>query len=321
MIIEAIRDFPKQFEYEPKIINGEKLGKFESAVIGGMGGSGLVAGILRMIKPELDIAAHHEYGLPKFLDKDDEKRLFVAISYSGNTEETLDFFEEALKKKLNIAAISTGGKLLELAEKKEIPHIKLPDVGIQPRMSLGIMLRATLKLLGEEKLFKETGKLAEALDSDKWEKGGKDLSEALSNDIPLIYSSRRNQSLAYNWKIKFNETGKIPAFYNTFPELNHNEMTGFDVTDTTKDLSKNIHVVILRDKDDHPRILRRMEVLGDLYENRGLSVEVVDVEGKTRAEKIFNSLMFADWAAYYTADRYDVESEQVPMVEEFKKLI
>ncbi|OGY60576.1 MAG: hypothetical protein A3I33_01645, partial [Candidatus Colwellbacteria bacterium RIFCSPLOWO2_02_FULL_45_11] len=235
MLIETIKNFPQQFKYEPEIVNGEKIGEFESAVIGGMGGSGLVAGILRALKPELDIVTHHEYGLPTFLRQDEDKRLYVAISYSGNTEETLDFFDEAIKRNLKVAAISIGGKLLEIAEKEKIPYIKLPDTGIQPRMSLGFMIRAVLKLLGEEELFNEVRKLVESLNSDLG-KEGKVLAEKLTGKVPVIYSSRRNQTLAYNWKIKFNETGKIPAFYNTLPELNHNEMTGFDVVEGTRKL-------------------------------------------------------------------------------------
>ena len=317
---EAIKNFPKQFEYEPEIQNGDKIAGFESTVIGGMGGSGLVVGILRALKDDLDVAAHHEYGLPTFLEHDKEKRLFVAISYSGNTEETLDFFDEALKRNLNVSAISTGGKLLEKAEKEGVPYIKLPDTGIQPRMALGFMIRAVLKLLGEENLFEEAGKLSKTLDENQKD-NGKKLADALAGKIPIIYSSRRNQTLAYNWKIKFNETGKIPSFYNTFPELNHNEMTGFDVKDKTKGLSENTHVIILKDSDDDKRIVKRMEVLKKLYEDRGLSVTALDIDGGTRGEKIFNSLILADWTAYFTAKEYGVEPEEVPMIEEFKKLI
>ena len=320
MITDAIKNFPKQFQYEPEIINGEKIGEFESAVIGGMGGSGLVVGILRALKVELDVVAHHEYGLPTFLEHDKEKRLFVAISYSGNTEETLDFFEEAVKKNLKVAVISTGGKLLEIAERMGAPYVKLPDTGIEPRMALGFMVRAILKLLGEDELFDETGKLSESLNSDS-EEEGKTLAEKLTGKVPVIYSSRRNQTLAYNWKIKFNETGKIPAFYNTFPELNHNEMTGFDVTNSTSELSKNMHFIILKDSDDDKHITKRMDVLEKLYKDRKLEVTAIDLIGSTRGERIFNSLVLADWTAYSTAEKYGVEPEKTPMIEEFKKLI
>ncbi|MBI2506739.1 MAG: hypothetical protein HYW00_01200, partial [Candidatus Colwellbacteria bacterium] len=228
MLEDSIKSFPKQFAFEPEIKNAEKIRQFESLVIGGMGGSGLIAGILRALKPELDIAAHHDYGLPAYL-KDADKRLFIAISYSGNTEETISFFNETIAKNLNIAVIAVGGKLLQLAQEKGIPFVQLPDTGIQPRMSIGFMLRAVLKLTGESRLYKESGKLANTLKPGEWETKGKELADTIFKHIPIIYSSRRNIALAYNWKIKFNETGKAPAFYNTFPELNHNEMTGFDV--------------------------------------------------------------------------------------------
>ena len=121
MIIEDIRNFPKQFEYEPEIVNSEKLNEFEAAVIGGMGGSGLVAGVLRALKINLDVAAHHEYGLPAFLDRDKSKRLFIAISYSGNTEETLSAINRAKELGCQILGVTTGGKIGEMIKtsKKE----------------------------------------------------------------------------------------------------------------------------------------------------------------------------------------------------------
>src|SRR3989344_3825489 len=160
MIEESIKNFPEQFAFEPEVKNANKLKPFESLVIGGMGGSGLIAGILRALKPELDIAAHHDYGLPAYLE-DADKRLFIAISYSGNTEETLSFFEEATKKRLNVAVIAVGGKFLQLAQEKGVPFVQLPDTGIQPRMSGGFMLRTILKLIGDDALYTESGKLAE----------------------------------------------------------------------------------------------------------------------------------------------------------------
>lgn len=320
MITDAIKNFPKQFEFNPEVVNQKRIKRFSGVVVGGMGGSGLVAGILRAIKPELNIITHHEYGLPTFLEKIEKKTLFIAISYSGNTEETVDFLKEATNKKLNTAVISTGGEILRVAKENKLPYIEIPNTGIQPRMALGYMIRALLKILGEEKLFNEVEELSKELKQDL-ENEGKKLADELKNKIPVIYSSRRNQTLAYNWKIKFNETGKIPSFYNTVPELNHNEMTGFDVYKETKNLSENIHFIFLFDEDDDSRVIKRMQILKDLYENRGLSVTKINVSGKTRAERIFNSLIIADWTSYYTALNYEVEPEQVPMVEEFKKLL
>jgi glucose/mannose-6-phosphate isomerase len=132
----------------------------------------------------------------------------------------------------------------------------------------------------------------------------------------VIYASNRNYSIAYNWKIKFNETGKIPAFCNVFPELNHNEMTGFDIRDK---LSENFHFIFLHDSADYERIQKRMYVTAEQLKERGFSVEHIDVQGISPLSKIFSSLVFADWASLYVAKQYGREPEDVPMIEELKK--
>lgn len=313
---EAIRNFPKQFEWDPVVENKDKWKQYTSFVYCGMGGSGLQADLLKLLRPSVDLLIHKDYGLPQFLDN----RLVIAGSYSGNTEETLSAFQEASQKGFPLCAISIGGKLIELAKSAGVPFIQIPDTGIQPRMSLGFMLKALLKLVGDEELLQELSGLF-SLKSQDHEKHGKDLAISLQGKIPVIYSSLKNRAVAYNWKIKFNETGKIPAFYNIFPELNHNEMNGFDVKESTRDLSSRFHFIFLKDRDDHPQIQKRMEVLGPLYEKRGLEVMTIELRGSSLAEKIFSSLLLADWTAYSTAKLYGVESEQVPMVEEFKRLI
>jgi glucose/mannose-6-phosphate isomerase len=139
--------------------------------------------------------------------------------------------------------------------------------------------------------------------------------------VPVIYTSAKNAAIGYNWKIKFNETGKIPAFTNVVPELNHNEMTGFDAKEKTVALSRGFRFIFLKDGLDDRRILKRMSVLEKLYHDRGFKVEIVLLQGKNEIQKIFNALILADWTAYHTAKLYGVDPEQVSMVEEFKKLI
>ena len=150
---------------------------------------------------------------------------------------------------------------------------------------------------------------------------GKDLAKRIYGSVPIIYASMRNAAIARNWKIKFNETGKIPAFDNFVPEMNHNEMTGFDIKIKTAPLSRHFHFVFLKDGGDDRRVMKRLSVLERLLHERGFKVEVILLEGKNDLHKIFNALVFADWTAYHTAKLYGVDPEQVPMVEEFKKLI
>lgn len=321
MMNQIIKDFNKQFEYEPEVQNADKLKKTGKFIICGMGGSHLAADILDVENPYLNIIVHSDYGLPTLSDEILREYLVIVSSYSGNTEEAIHSFNEAIKKGLNIAVVSTGGKLIELAKDEGVPYIQMPEVGIQPRLALGFGVNALLKLIGDEEALRDAKKVANLLDPSSFERDGKNLAERLNGFVPIIYASKRNLAIAYNWKTKFNETGKIPAFYNIFPELSHNEIQGFDVKDSTKDLSKNFYFIILKDKTDHPRILKRMEVLEGQYKERGLPVEAIELNGENVFHKIFSSLVLADWAAFYIVEGYGLEAEQIPMIEEFKKLL
>jgi glucose/mannose-6-phosphate isomerase len=318
MMDQAIRDFAKQFEYNPVVENADKLPVKNKFLMLGMGGSHLAGDILQAVDPALDLIVHRDYGLPV---GDLSDRLVIASSYSGNTEEIVDGLEQAVTKKLPVATIAVGAKLIERAKKYNLAYIQMPDTGIQPRSALGFSFRGLLKLLGKDQLLQQSAQLATVLKPADQEPAGKALAKKFKGYVPIIYASNRNTTVAWNWKIKLNETGKIPAFYNTFSELNHNEMTGFDVKKSTKKLSANFKFIFLHDADDHPRIQKRMEITARQYHNRGFFVETVAMAGASRLEKIFFTLPLADWFAFYTAEQYGLESEQVPMVEEFKKLI
>lgn len=319
---DAIINFHKQFSYKPEIIyplpTANCTPPAHRYFLIGMGGSHLSADLALIWNPKLPIKIISDYGLPQDVTKND---LVIASSYSGNTEETIDGLKIAIKKKIPVVVVAVGGKLIDLAKKHNLPYIQLPNTNIQPRLALGFSLRALLKIVGDKKGLKESARLAETLKPEKFEKNGKALAQKLIDQVPIIYSSRQNFAIAYNWKIKLNETGKIPAFYNVLPELNHNEMNGFDVQKSTKQLCNKFHFIFLKDKDDHPRVQKRFEILARLYKKRGLLVETVELKGKTAFEKMFSSLILADWVSLFIAEHYGLEAEQVPMVEEFKKLM
>lgn len=318
---EAIESFAGQFNYEPEVKNNDKFQSNRKLIVVGMGGSALAPGLVKVWKPEADITIHKSYGLPAIPADDFKKGLVVLSSYSGNTEEVLEAYNEAKIKNLSRIIIASGGALIDKAKEDDAPYIELPKTGIQPRSALGFSFIAFLKAMGEEEALKNTSVLAKYLKPRNYEEEGRALAEKIKNRVPIIYSSDRNLPIIYNWKIKLNETGKIPAFCNVLPELNHNEMTGFDIRDSSRRLSENFFFIILKNENDHPKILKRMTVLEKLYQDRGLSVFVSEMKGDSEIFKIFSSLLLADWTAYYTALTYGLESNEVPMVEEFKKLI
>ena len=316
-IYEAIKNFSKQFEYKPVVINDDKLGEYERFIFVGMGGSALAPDLLKVSNPELDILIHRDYGLPDLPDKVLQNSLIILNSYSGNTEEVLDAFKLALSKDLPIAAVSIGGKLLEIARQNSKPYVEMPDWGLEPRLALGLNLKALLKILGQDQALDTISKVQ----LPDQEKTGKALAERLRGFVPIVYSSRKNGPLAYAWKVKINETTKKPSFSNVFPELNHNEMAGFHAGEVSKLLSQNFHFIFLKDPADNPRILKRMEVTAKLFQNQKLNVENVELSGDNIFTKIFSSLQLADWVSYYIAKEYGIDPADISTIEEFKKML
>lgn len=320
-MLNAIKNFPQQFSYQPRLENKKYFKSAKDFVVLGMGGSHLAADLLLAIKPEMNIHVHQDYGLPAWPLSKLRKYLIIANSYSGNTEEVIDGLRLALKNKLDVLVIATGGKLIKIAKNKNIPYIQMPNWNIQPRQAIGLNARALLKAMGENKLLKDSLALAKKLKAEKYENAGKKIADQLFNRIPIIYASRQNTCLAFTWKIKFNENAKIPAFYNVLPELNHNEMTGFDRNQWTKKLSKNFTIVYLEDKSDHARISQRFRVIRNLYKKENLKQINILLRGQNRWLEIFSNMLIADWTSFYLAKKYHVDPDPVPMVEKFKKMI
>lgn len=320
MMRDAILSLPEQLKWKPIIANREKFFTGASLVVCGMGGSRVWAEIFEMLRPGTVARVHSDYSLPAGAEKMSDVN-FVISSYSGNTEETLSAYATARAVGLPLAVITVGGKLLELAKQDGAAYIQLPNTGIQPRASTGFGVKAFAALIGDEKIFKELETIAEKLQPTNFEISGKTLAELLDGKLPLIYSSARNAALAQNWKIKINENAKAPAFWNVLPEMNHNEMTGFASAGGAVGVISMCHVIFLRDNEDFTRVRQRMDVTEKLLIARGVTISRVDLVGVTRMEKVFNALLLGDWTSVALGERYGVDTEQVPMVEEFKKMI
>lgn len=320
MMSEAIKNFPAQFAFEPVVENAGALRSFTRVLICGMGGSHLAADLLPILVPGRREVVYSDYGLPELSEGDKAETLIVLSSYSGNTEEVIEAAEQVKTQGLNTVVIAVGGTLLQMAKDNNWPFVILPNAGVQPRCALGLAVRALLAALNERETLQATSVFAN-FDAMSFQAPGQALAARVQGFIPVIYASHRNQALAYNWKIKFNETGKIPAFYNVVPELNHNEMNGYDHNAQSRHLSEKFYFIFLEDAADHPMNKKRFEVLVKLYQDRGLPVERIQVTGATSTEKVFSNLVLADWVALSVAEQNGAEPEAVPMVEEFKHLI
>ena len=313
----------KQFKEGFNLAKNIKIkGKFKSLEISGMGGSSLPANILRIFcnqndKKKLAIFQNRFYSLPH--EAYDNCLNFFA-SYSGNTEETISSFKEAIKKKLPSIGLATGGKLLELCQKNNTPCVILPK-GIQPRFATGYFFAAMYQILVNMYMVKdETKKIieeAEKLEKNiiKLESQGKKIANSLVKKTPVIYASTEYKALAMIWKIKINENAKTPAFYNFFPELNHNEMVGYTLP------QGKFHVIMLMDKKDHPQNNKRMRTTALLLKKKDVSATIIEMPENGIFNKIFSTLALGDWASYYLALAYGQGPTPVDMVEDLKKML
>ena len=143
----------------------------------------------------------------------------------------------------------------------------------------------------------------------------------MANKIPVIYTSERNMELGYVWKVIMNETAKIPAFCNRFPELNHNEMEGFDMVSSTQALSEKFATILLVDSHDDVRIIKRMNVLRDLYREKNIPVHEVVLNIESSWHTVAHAVELGDAVSQLVAKAYGVSPEEVPLVEDFKKRI
>ena len=318
---KVIAESPEQLVKGLDLAKGVKVeGTFKNVIICGMGGSALPANILNALThPNIPIYIHRDYGLPKEADMGS---LIICVSYSGNTEETVSALKKTISRGFKVVSIATGGKLEKISKQNNIILVKIPS-GIQPRSATGYMFSVLAVILSNCGIISDISndilKTAESLKkiSSKLEKQGKNIAQKLKNKIPVVYASNNFKTVARIWKIKFNENSKIPAFCNYFPELNHNEMVGF--TQTNK--KNNFFVLIIKNKDDHSRIAKRMALTSSILNKKGIKTEFIETEGDFAMSRLFACLLLGDWISYQLGMNYKIDPTPVKMVEDFKKMM
>jgi glucose/mannose-6-phosphate isomerase len=321
MTSDILKKIAKQFTYEPVIENLAGFTSHKKFIVCGMGGSNLAAGIIKDWQPKLDVIMHRDFGLPALEEKEFAGRLVIVSSYSGNTAETISAFEEALARNLPIIAIAAAGKVLELAKERGLPFIQMPKIAIEPRFAFILSIKATLKAMSKESILIDIAEMGDRFNIDTYEQSTQSLTDGLKNKIPVIYSSNRNLGLAYYWKINLNETSKIPAFFNTFPELNHNEMSGFGLRAKGANLSDKFAFVFLNDPDDKTSIQKRMSATAKIFEEMGLTVLNAELNGPSLWHKSFAGILTALATSFHLAEYYAVDPEDNKMIEDFKKAL
>jgi glucose/mannose-6-phosphate isomerase len=302
---------------------------YKNVVFSGMGGSALAASIASSwpgVSVPFEIC--RGYDIPSYVNKD---TLFIASSYSGNTEETLEALQKAQTKTKHLVCITTGGKLAEQAKSFNAQVVQLPEVG-QPRFAALASLSALVQILASagvasdsnavELLKGQTENLKSAITA--WvptaatkDNPAKQLALELMGKSIVVYAGPKFFPAAYKWKISFNENAKNVAWCNQLPEFNHNEFLGW----TSHPVDKPYGVIELRSNLEHVRVQKRFEVSGRLLSGMRPAPHVVEVQGDTLLAQLLWTIAYGDFVSLYLALLNGLNPTPVDLIEKFKQAL
>ena len=327
-----IESFPAQVEEAWRIGSEapvpEVYADVDNLIFQGMGGSAIGGDLLRALYADtLGVPAMvvRDYDLPGFAGP---RTLFIAASYSGNTEETLAGYAEAKKRGCRILAVSSGGELAARAKADHIPFVAIPG-GLSPRAALGYSFFPLLAVLGRLKLIPDPGAdFRETLDLLKAGVSrlgravpasgnpAKELAQWFLGRYPLICAAGTWPGIvAMRWKTQINENAKNLAFWNVLPELNHNETVGYEAP---PDLVRQMRVLFLRTGAENDRLVRRIEVTVGIIGRAGAVTREVKAEGRSTLTRMFSLIQLGDFVSYYLAVLNGIDPTPVKVIDFLK---
>lgn len=277
-----------------------------NVVICGMGGSAIGGEIARDCLLEnlsVPVAVNREYRLPGYAG---HESLVVVSSYSGDTEETVSSFEDALRRSASIVALSTGGEVARLAGEHGVPLFRLPG-GYQPREALPSMLFFFLHLLSAwcrdldlesevSEALEVAGTLCPVLADPATENEALDAARAIVGSMPVVYSSSRHLAgVTARWRSQLAENSEMLSITNLLPEMNHNEVMGWSRKSPPFPLS----VLFLDDPGEHPRIKLRWRYTRELIEPLASGVTEIRAEGKGLLARMLSLICKGDFVSLY----------------------
>ena len=315
----------KLFQDSQPKLDGSKI---KNILYFGMGGSGIVGDLLIDILFDdltVPMIVVRGYLSPAHCNSE---TLIVASSYSGNTEETLSALKAASGKGAQVLAITSGGKLADLAEKNKWSLIRVPG-DLMPRQALGYLFFPLYHTLGSIKLitnYKEDLRSFIHFLKDLNKKNdypnteghvlSLELARTIQGKVPVLYSTAPYlRTISRRWQNQIHENGKSLAFANTLPEMNHNEIVGWELE--ALDLEQFI-VIFLENENPHPRINKRIELSKKIIKKRGVQVVDIYTCGECILEKVFSLVVLGDWMSYYLALGYKKDPATIKNIDFLK---
>ena len=307
-----------------------KYDNIQNIVIAGMGGSAIggdVVSVLERLNINIPYVVCRDYSIPKWVNKNS---LVICSSYSGNTEETLSAFFQSLDRGANICGITTGGTLLEKLKEYKKDYITIPS-GLQPRAALAYSFVPIIKLLEKLSIFKS--------DINSWIRStiktlekNRDIYSLESNDnpvyrlayriykkIPIIYSDNSTMRInAIRLKGQINENSKMLAYCNEIPELNHNEIVGWQ---NNSEIFKDLCVIWLEDSHDNKRNKIRKQITESILNDIEIEQYSIQMDGDTFQERFLNMIHYGDWLSFWCAIFHKTDPSPVDKIVKLKNIL
>ncbi len=305
-----------QIGSEAKLSLSEK--PYQNVLITGMGGSGIGGTIVsELIGGEIavPIIVSKNYFLPAFVN---ENTLVIVSSYSGDTEETLKAMNTAMTRKAKVVCITSGGKVLEIAESNGINSIVIPGK-MAPRACLGYSLVQLLFILNHFGIITDSFKndLDNSIqllneEAENIQKEAKEVSQFLFNKLPVIYTGAGKEGLAIRFRQQLNENAKMLAWHGVIPEMNHNELVGWS------EEHNNMAVLFFRDDVEYVRTAKRIDITKEVVSKHTQNIKEVYSKGESTIERALYLIHLGDWISVFLAEMRNVDPNSIEVINYLK---
>jgi glucose/mannose-6-phosphate isomerase len=323
MMDQLIEKFPAQLAEALEIGEAAQINKHTEPIhniyVAGLGGSGIGANfVAEFVTEELKVPyiIGKGYDNPAFIGKN---TLYIASSYSGNTEETLTALSKIQNSGAKIVIISSGGKLIAIAKEKGYDFIQVPGNWPSPRACLGYSLVQQLFILYKLGFIKRSviDNVKSSIDLIKYDQDeiknkAEKIAQIINGKIPVIYTTDRMESVAMRFRQQVNENSKYLAWHNVIPEMNHNELVGW------RDTYDNLAVVYFRNKDDFHRNAVRMDINKEVISKYTNTIIEIYSKGQSLVEKSIYLVHLGDWVSWYLAQLRGVDALEVNVIDHLK---
>ncbi len=329
-MIEHVLDLGNQLQKKLETSTNFVIDSYKDLLIVGMGGSGVSGDVLKLVLNEttqINVEVRKSYGIPEVIAERRPKCLF--ISYSGNTEETVEAVNDAIKYKLDWSVVSSGGQLLELAIEHQRPFVKVPQ-GLQPRAAFGLMTKAVLHYVSSDtdgeylEMCNQAGEYlnnaVEKQEENELLSQALQISKEISSKTSVIYGGTPLTYLAaQRWKTQINENAKSKAFVGYMPEVHHNEILSWEAN--KEDSKNNYQLLFLRSPKENSQISKRFEFTKELIGDKVNISEIKNISSKNIISNLFHLTLIGDLVSVCIAKNLDIDPYDITAIENLKKLL